>query len=494
MFRRILSFLLVVAMALGTAVPAGAESGITAGEALFGNGTGAALNGSTAAATATAEPSATETATEEPSTDDPLVEDEMYGENDDASITDYPTLQLGDRDSADGVAYIVTLQNRLIALGFLLSSADGVYGEDTQTAIEQFQKMNGLEVTGIADAATQTKLFSDLSTLTTPSPENPAVYGSETIRVQTKLAEWGFLTGSVDGVIGSASEEAISDFKEYVHEYLPPLATPTPAPTPEPTPAPTAVAGALPLVNDILLPTAEPEPTAYVADSEIDSELLAYIDGDVEFNVYRQTVQVGDEGDEVRRVQTRLHQLGYLYDDPDGAFGVNTARALMYFQYKHGLSQSGTADEATQRALFSSSAQESEEYVFPYKIYVDISDQRVYVLGWDGTGYNEQTRAMVCSTGRDSTPTPTGTYQAYGRRSDEWFYFTEFNCYAKWAYGIVGGILFHSVTYSRDKKLNQSSVNNLGRKASHGCIRLSVDDAKWIWDNCPTGTTVVIQE
>ena len=128
MFRRILSFLLIAAMALGTAVPAVAESGITAGEALFGNGTGAALNGSSATATATAEPSATETATEEPSTDDPLVEDEMYGEIDEASITDYPTLQLGDRDSADGVAYIVSLQKRLIRLGFLHRSAAGVCG------------------------------------------------------------------------------------------------------------------------------------------------------------------------------------------------------------------------------------------------------------------------------------------------------------------------------------------------------------------------------
>ncbi len=490
MLRRLVSLVLIVAMTAGMAVPAMAESGITAGEALFGNGTGAAVSSAVQTTETGAEQPAE--ATEVPSPDAPLVEDETYGETDTASITDYPTLSLGDRDSDDGAAYIVMLQNRLIALGFLRSAADGVYGADTETAIKQFQKMNGLEVTGVADPETQRKVFSDMGSLTTPSPENPAVYGSETIRVQTKLAEWGFLTGSVDGVLGSASERAITDFKEYAHAYLPAAATPSP--TPEPTPSPTPAPGALPVVNDIPLPTAEPEPTPYAATAEIDGELLAYIDGEVNFDVYRQTVQLNDTGDEVKRVQTRLHQLGYLYDDPDGAFGVNTARALMYFQYKHGLGQSGTADEATQRALFSAAAQESEEYVFPYKLYVDISDQRVYALGWDGTGYNEQVRSMVCSTGKNATPTPTGTYQSYGRRSDEWFYFTEFNCYAKWAYGIVGGILFHSVTYSASKKLNQGSVNNLGRKASHGCVRLSVDDAKWIWDNCPTGTTVVIQE
>ena len=40
--------------------------------------------------------------------------------------------------------------------------------------------------------------------------------------------------------------------------------------------------------------------------------------------------------------------------------------------------------------------------------------------------------------------------------------------------------------------VTQSSVNNLGRKASHGCVRLSVEDAKWIYNNCPVNTKVVV--
>ena len=57
----------------------------------------------------------------------------------------------------------------------------------------------------------------------------------------------------------------------------------------------------------------------------------------------------------------------------------------------------------------------------------------------------------------------------------------------------MGGVLFHSVLYSAKKKgPTNSSVNALGRKASHGCVRLAVDDAQWICENCPEGTTVVI--
>lgn len=480
MVRRFISGVLALALTAGFCTPALAESQISGGDVLFG--------GSSQVVTqTTTEPSATEETTTDSETD-------VYGENDQASITDYPTLQLGDRDDSDGAAYIVMLQNRLILLGFLQGSADGVYGEDTQTAVEQFQKLNGLEQTGIADPATQQLIFSDSGSLATPSPDNPVVYGSEAIRVQTRLAEWGFLTGSVDGKLGSASEKAITKFKQYVINYYDVSATATPAPTSEPTPEPTLAPGELPDVLDEAIATPTPEPTAYVPDSTVDDLLLSFVDGDVEFNLYRETVQNGDKSDEVYRVQARLKQLGYLYADPDGAFGSQTELALKYFQYKAGLSQTGVADKATQLALFTSTAQKSEEYVFPYKLYVDISDQRVYAFGWDGSSYSIKAQKFVCSTGKDATPTPTGTYQAYGQMSGEWYYFKTFDCYAKWAYGIVGGILFHSVTYSSSKQLNKGSVNNLGRKASHGCIRLKVEDAKWIYDNCPYGTTVVIQE
>lgn len=56
---------------------------------------------------------------------------------------------------------VIKLQNRLNELGYSVGRADGDFGNKTKTAIEQFQKDNGLEVTGIADAKTQELLFSD---------------------------------------------------------------------------------------------------------------------------------------------------------------------------------------------------------------------------------------------------------------------------------------------------------------------------------------------
>lgn len=464
---------------LAGVTPALGESGITAGEALFGNGTGAAMNEVQPTVQTTAAPQA------DASSDTQDSADQAYA--------GYPTLKVGDRDSDDSIAYVAMLQNRLIALGFLTGTADGAFGENTKTAVSQFQRMNGLEKTGVADAATQEKLYSDLSTLTTPSPDNPVVFGSDAVRVQKRLIEWGFLEGSADGKLGKDSQSAIKRFKTYIYENGMALVTPSPTPSPTPEPTATPDPNAMPMVNDMLLSTPEPESTPFNPNSEVDDMLLAYVDGEIAFDVYRITVQQGDDNADVRRVQSRLQQLGYLYPDPDGEFGANTALALKYFQRKHGLQETGVADESTQRRLYSSTCERAEEYVYPYKIIVDIATQQVGILAWDGSGFNTPVKLMKCSTGKDKTPTPTGTFQSYGRLSGEWFYFEEFNCYAKWAYGIIGDIFFHSVVYNSNKKLNQSSVNNLGRKASHGCIRLSVEDVKWIYDNCPYGTTVVIQ-
>ena len=40
--------------------------------------------------------------------------------------------------------------------------------------------------------------------------------------------------------------------------------------------------------------------------------------------------------------------------------------------------------------------------------------------------------------------------------------------------------------------LRVNSVYALGSKASHGCVRLQVEDAQWIYENCDSGTVVVV--
>ena len=122
----------------------------------------------------------------------------------------------------------------------------------------------------------------------------------------------------------------------------------------------------------------------------------------------------------------------------------------------------------------------------------DLPPVYVYALD-DNDQYSILTRTMTCSTGLRDTPTPTGefTYTGPGAR---WHYFKKWKCWAQYAYYIDGDIMFHSVLYNSDDEstLVKSSVRNLGRRASHGCVRLSVEDARWLWNNCPGGTHVIV--
>lgn len=97
-------------------------------------------------------------------------------------------------------------------------------------------------------------------------------------------------------------------------------------------------------------------------------------------------------------------------------------------------------------------------------------------------------KAFVCSVGN---ATPIGTFPLGAKY--RWHELMG-PSYGQYCSRITGSILFHSVWYYKISKNTQSYVqyNRLGTTASHGCVRLTVADSKWIYDNCPSGTKVVI--
>ena len=119
----------------------------------------------------------------------------------------------------------------------------------------------------------------------------------------------------------------------------------------------------------------------------------------------------------------------------------------------------------------------------------------MYAYEWSvlDQAYTRLARTMVCSTGLNATPTPKGTF-TNTTPVVRWGYFPKFDCWAQYLYRINGSILFHSVLYDSadESTLRWGSVYKLGSKASHGCVRLSVEDAKWIYNHCPAGTTITV--
>lgn len=89
-----------------------------------------------------------------------------------------------------------------------------------------------------------------------------------------------------------------------------------------------------------------------------------------------------------------------------------------------------------------------------------------------------------CAPGKNESPTVLGEYSVYGKglsfgHGYTCWYYTQF----------YGDYLFHTQPcYTGTFNVMDSTM---GQRASAGCIRLTTDHAKWIYDNIPYGTKVV---
>lgn len=131
------------------------------------------------------------------------------------------------------------------------------------------------------------------------------------------------------------------------------------------------------------------------------------------------------------------------------------------------------------------------------KYYVKVNNQAnvvtIYTKDSEGN-YTVPVKAMICSIG---TATPKGGKYKLNGAKHRWH--TLFGhtpgtyVYGQYTTAIVGNILFHSVPYTTKgdpSSLEYLEYDKLGTKASAGCIRLTVQDAAWIYNNITTGTIV----
>lgn len=354
--------------------------------------------------------------------------------------------------------------------------------------------------------------------------------GEEVTLLQTRLREYGFMNDKADGVFGPKTEEAVKAVQKYLYELeregpvlgvdtesdraimmdqsgaqyeLDSLVTADGEMSESETQTPSEAAplagnGEYPILYDGSDDDSTPSEEGETVENEYEPNGI--VDGglrflllDSGFQVYRQDLKKGMYGVEIRRLQTRLATLGYLEGGIDGVYSDYTASAILSFQERNRLNQTGVADRETHYTLYSPEAKITDNPVYPYTIKISINDQKVYAYAWDDGEYTHLSRAMICSTGMDDTPTPKGVFVSDGPVA-RWCYFPRYECWTQYAFRIEGSILFHSVlfTEARESTLREGSVATLGRKASHGCVRLSVEDAKWIYDNCKKGTTVEV--
>ena len=222
---------------------------------------------------------------------------------------------------------VLRLEQRLSALGYFTGECDDIYDAETRLALESFQQANGLEVTGVADGASMSRLNSAdalsrqdyltrfANAYAQMAPLETGSTSADVLVVQKKLKEYGYFAGEPDGVFGDTTRLAVETFQ---------------------------MANGLPVTG--------------AADGAVLMRLMA--ESPISWSAFlaEMTAAPGDSGLNVYVLQKKLKQLGVFDGGCTGSYGEQTERAVRAYQRQAGLDETGEADAVTWAALYAGTA------------------------------------------------------------------------------------------------------------------------------------------
>ncbi len=194
---------------------------------------------------------------------------------------------------------ISQLQNRLYELGYL-ATADlitGNFGDSTEAAVLKLQEVNSLEADGMVGQKTMNLLYSD------EIKANFLSYGEKSevvLAAQERLKSLGYLMTEPDGAFGDDTAAALRQFQSR---------------------------------NDLIV-------DGYLGPSTRD-----VLNGS---EAVPNGMRLGDQGDQVKKVQSLLSKYGYLNAaNATGYYGEITEKAVKNFQKQNKLTQDGSVGVQT---------------------------------------------------------------------------------------------------------------------------------------------------
>ncbi|MFJ8582209.1 L,D-transpeptidase family protein [Micromonospora sp. NPDC093277] len=186
----------------------------------------------------------------------------------------------------------------------------------------------------------------------------------------------------------------------------------------------------------------------------------------------RPVLRQGTKGAAVTTLQRRLTALHYDVGTVDGAFGPSTFHAVVAFQKVNGLARDGIVGPRTWSALDRPVVPKPKYTHSGYSLEANLSKQVLYLARGGSV-----VRILDASSGKASTPTPTGNYTMQ-RRIDGW---RQSNLGLLWRpYYFYNGYAVHGA----------NSVP--AYPASHGCVRVPVPAMNRLWSTLKVGTPVHI--
>jgi lipoprotein-anchoring transpeptidase ErfK/SrfK len=231
------------------------------------------------------------------------------------------------------------------------------------------------------------------------------------------------------------------------------------------------------------------------------------------------TYKIGDNSNEITIIQEKLNKFGYNLTI-DKNFGKFTDFAVKDFQLKHKIINDGIVGEVVLKMLDTSPtlstmytpdpktlSASSSQKILPtdnnyYEnfintqdcisqtndyIYVNLQQEMIYIF--TGSNHNwKMVNSFSCASGKSSTPTIRGHFSVGSKGTS---FKSSGGAVCKYFTQISGNYLFHSILYDSSGKYVTDPT--LGASVSHGCVRLALKNALYIYNNMPHGTQIWIK-
>jgi hypothetical protein len=129
----------------------------------------------------------------------------------------------------------------------------------------------------------------------------------------------------------------------------------------------------------------------------------------------------------------------------------------------------------------------------PYYLYFERDAYTISIYGQGDDGYYSKfIKTISSSRGRTINMTLTGFHKL--EKQKRWYKFQIGVYWTQYCIRYSDDIYLHGPLYKEDKGNTMfiNEYNQIGTASTSGCLAMRTEDIKWIWDNCPDGTTLEI--
>lgn len=183
----------------------------------------------------------------------------------------------------------------------------------------------------------------------------------------------------------------------------------------------------------------------------------------------------------------------YYYASKNGVLVTN--KTLKLKGKKYTFNKTGKCTKVAAIRKLTGMDAKAQKYTSPTKYLILVNKSSHTVAIYKGSQDNwKKVRSFLCTVGKPSTPTTSGVFHI-GQTKGKYVkarYFDSYPSRCWYPTRIHDGYMFHSVLYKIASKPGALNNGTLGANLSHGCIRLAINNAKYIHDVIPAGTTTVI--